>query len=525
MDSRSTIAPQNLQALLDAAASPKAAVQAGQQQYSTPTPWAEFFNQLLPDHYPAIAFDPQCAGGNLFTGFGYACERLGWDIDQRFTGERDRVRRLTGNCVKLWELLDELYPNLRFECQVANPPFGIQWKVPVSDNLKSTVCDSTLHTWRMIQARAPENGHGYFIANRATIERLGLHQEPRVYLYQTFPAGLFPKTTVEVGVIHWHNSPDRFRPSSSLVTGHSSLRLDYQTLDPKEHAAALRPVREHFAGFYYEDAILARSETIAAWTQLETILKEEARHQPTFNLWLDPSGCLRLHLSTRTQIKRKLSQDDLKRLLRVDECHPLTLTTEVETRKLLNELISCGFYTVEPAARQAIQEALASVASLATPIMPVTDFECVAYADEMESLLCVAPFPQLVTRHSSLLFTPGQRYAVTTATYTFVEQFNRNRVHFDEESGQTWTAPHSCSLSGQDRYIALIDDQGKEHRFMDRPKEEPGARFEVHPECMLWEIFAQPEVKTVAEAHPDAITRNRQHLLELQQRIDRHLGR
>jgi len=182
-DQRSTINSVNLQAVLDAAASAKAAILSGQQQYSTQVTWATFLGGLLPSQNPAVAFDPQCAGGNLLRyGLGWRPDRYGFEIDARYAETSDDVTRVIANCVKCWETLDDLFPDVRFDCQVANPPFGIRWKT------RAGPADSTLHTWAKITERAAPNGFGYFIANRSTLEAHRLHEHPWVYLYQTFPA-------------------------------------------------------------------------------------------------------------------------------------------------------------------------------------------------------------------------------------------------------------------------------------------------------------------------------------------------
>jgi len=210
-------------------------------------------------------------------------------------------------------------------------------------------------------------------------------------------------------------------------------------------------------------------------------------------------GKLATYLSTRSQVKFKLTRDHILQLERIKGSHPLALTTERETRKLLSQLIDCGFYTIEPKALKAIQEALAQVA-MAVPIMPITDFERVAYTDEEDHLLCVKAYGD---------FTPGRKYELRTASYSFTETFQRDKVHFDEHEQRTYTMKHECSLSGQDRYIAVVDDQGIERRFMDKPRK--GARNE-HCESLLWEIFQQPAVKTISEVHPEKVVANQKLL-------------
>jgi predicted Fe-S protein YdhL (DUF1289 family) len=209
----------------------------------------------------------------------------------------------------------------------------------------------------------------------------------------------------------------------------------------------------------------------------------------------------------------------------VDDCHPLTLTTEAETRKLLRSLVASGAYTIEPKAEAAIQAALAEVKTLAVPLMPVTDFERVAYTDELETLTVRQDFnPQLSTLNSQPplpVFTPGNSYPLRTATYTFKQRFCRTRIHFNDETSETTTVDHDCELTGQDRYVALVDDNGVEHRFMDRPRNVgTGAACQgcirEHPEALLWTIFEQPPVFTIADTRPDLVEANRQRLLSFE---------
>jgi hypothetical protein len=411
--------------------------------------------------------------------------------------------------------------------------------------------DSTLYTWRKITERAPEEGCGYFIGPRHLLERelptadlawpeasredapASLSRHPWVYLYQTFPAGFFPNTEIEIGVIHWHRSPNRFRlcvdgkfpfipldlPSSeALAKGalkDDRLVLHHATLDPAEHGGALEHIRCYYNA-QRQPSFQTPDRITDLWDDLDKILDEEQRKLPPFNIWLE-DGLLKIHLSTRFVIKRKLKPEDIVRLEKVDDCRPLTLTTEAETRRLLRELIGSGAYTISPEAQAAITAALAEVNTLAVPVMPVTDFELVAYTDEEETIRCVRASAD-ADEEGALRFTRGNDYHLRTATYTFKEKFTRGKVHFDEETQRTTTLNHRCELTGQDRFIALVDDAGVEHRFMDRPrmkKDYRGCWFE-HPESLLYQIFERPAVLTVAETRPELVAANRARLESFQ---------
>jgi hypothetical protein len=114
-------------------------------------------------------------------------------------------------------------------------------------------------------------------------------------------------------------------------------------------------------------------------------------------------------------------------------------------------------------------------------------------------------------------FTPGNSYPLRTATYTFKQRFSRTRIHFNQETSETTTVDHDCELTGQDRYVAAADDNGVEHRFMDHPRNVGAGiacqgRIREHPEALLWRIFEQPPVFTIADTRPDLVEANRQRL-------------
>lgn len=447
--SRSGLTPENLQEVIDAEQSPQWATMAGQQQYLSPDWLAEHCYQLIRKHnrssYMLNVLDPQCGLGGLLVGDPWV-DRYGIDIDNRIDKTRiPRAKILTGNCVKAFEVIDDVYPDLRFDMVNANPPFGKRWKLE-----DGKIADSTELTWKFVT----EHGcRGFFIANDVTLKRLGIDKDPRVFHYETH-SNVWKQCDVVIGIAFWEDDEAKASPNEQIGS---------------------------------------------VWSQLTTIMEEEAKHVPPFNVTLKQNGMLQMHLSTRTQVKRKLTREDVLRLTTVNDSHPLSLTIDKETRSLLRELIDCGFYTIEPKAKTAIESALADVATLACPIMPTTDFEKVAYADEEETLLCKSS--------GGLSFTPGKRYPIKTKSYNFTQSFKRAKVHFNEETGVTYTEQHSCVLSGQDRYIQVTDDSFVTHRFLAVP-DEKSVPHKEHDESTLWKIFQEPVVATVAERHPEKLKGN-----------------
>lgn len=444
---RSTIAPENLQEVLDAESSPEYALLKGQQQYTTPSWLADQCAARLPNRSPDTVLDPQCGDGALINLGSWSTNKFGIDIDKRVT--IPGVNLIICNSVKVGEVIDDLYPNLHWECVNANPPFGKKWRLP-----NESVVDSTQWTWKFATSRG---NFGYFIANHSTLEKLGISKHPWVYHYETHK-----------GSSIWKGVHD------SLVIGIAFWK------------------RPEFKRATYE------SEMCAAWSRIQEVLDQEKTARPAFNIYLDTAGFLRTYLSFRSETKLKLSRDQITRLHSINNTHPLTLTTEKETRDLMRQLISCGLYRIEPAAQRAIEDAIAQVNALACPLMPVTNFESVAYADEEEALECIK------TVGGDMQFTAGKSYSIRTGTYKFVQTFKRKRVHFSEEDKLTYTREHECTLSGQDRYISTIDDTGAVRQFMDRPDPKQG-QFD---ESLLWTIFKRPTVRTIAQTCSELVKQN-----------------
>jgi hypothetical protein len=495
-ETRSSIDPANLQEILDASsASPKQTALKGQAQYFTPPWFARQMTELLPNNYQcSITFDPQCGEGALLDAVaGYNSVQIGVDIDRRLLTSTDSQGiRLAANCVDVWRLLKEFFQEITFRCQVANPPFGLQWKVPGG----SGVSDSMNFTWAKMRQLGGTEGCGYMIANRATIERFKAHEVPTAYLYQTFPVGVFD-ASVEIGVLHFHGSHN----GGPEIVHHTSADQE-----------RVRRRCEEISVPDYDIGGSSVGEVLAAIKTIANLLAEEKRGEPPFNIYLDAYGYLKTQLSTRAKLERKLTVTDVERLAKINKSHPLTLTTERDTRLLMAELVSSGVYVVQPEARAAIEAALREVEQIACPIMPITDFERVAYADEMEALEAAntvqggdryADGGELKER--GLCLTRGKRYPTSTGTYQFINRYHRMRLHLNQKAGTTYASEHDMLLTGQDRFISIVDDRGHTHRFLDRP--DPGKPHD-HSDELLWQLFKKPEVLTVYEKCASDVKKN-----------------
>lgn len=494
-DARSGVANENLQELIDASASTGQALLAGQAQYSTPDWLAEGCASLLPASFYGNVIDPQGAAGNLVSAV-HASDYIVCELDNRFDkaipdpSARSHLR-ITGNCVRMAELMNELCPGgeneggVRFECIVANPPFGLRWKSADGP------IDSTEWTWNFITRHLAHRGAGLIIANIDTLTRLGITTHPWAYIVQTFPAGgVWDNVNVRIGIVHffngagvnggcihhtWDHVPNGNDMKRAFIGKHT-----FRNANPYSHGAP-------------EKMSLIRQAII-----------EERSGRSKFNISLGKDGILRTYLSVTSSIKMK--REDIQRLARINDCHPLSLVVEKETRDLLQQFITSGVYTIEPAAKQAILDAIIDVGSQACPITPVTDFELVAYADEEEALKCVAsPMGLGLVGQADIRLTVGKTYPIKTGTYTFKDLFTRKKLHYSIADDTTEVEDHECELTGQDRYIELYDDNNRRHRFMDRPVEND--KF-CHAEAILWQIFDRPKALTVAESFHETYQAN-----------------
>lgn len=448
--SRSSLEMENLQELIDAESSAASLTHGYAQQYITPEDFAYKCAKHLAVH-PRTVMDPQVGTGALLSYYDTYCIKFGVDIDMRLPTNcaSDGPHVIPANCVKVWDIIEDLYPHLRFDCINSNPPFGRRWK-----RCEETI-DSTKATWEWVTSHGR---CGYFIANYDTVVKLGILRHPFVtdhWIHKASTLWIGVRDDLQIIVVFWRNT---------------SIRIT----EP--------------------------SELLSCWRAIRSVAEEERVKRPPFNIYLSATGMLRTYLSTRFQLKRKLAPSEIVRLASVDNAHPLSLCVEVHTRRLLEDLATAGVYTIQPEARKAIDEALVETDKCAIPILPCTSFETVAYADHLDQLECTNS-----VQEADLKFTAGRKYNISTGAYKFSQKLERTKVHFDENSRTTYTLTHECVLSGQDRFIAVTDDNGRTRRFMDRP--DPANKMDLD-ERRLWDIFTKPVVRTVADTSKQQIAQN-----------------
>lgn len=229
--------------------------------------------------------------------------------------------------------------------------------------------------------------------------------------------------------------------------------------------------------------------------------QESGRRVPEFNVWIrDDStmdarnGSLGVFFPVRDRITLNIPMTDLDGWASLDGRTPQSLTVERPNRVRLQNLLVSGV-KIQDEARQAITEAITEAERVSTPIMPVTDFERVAYLDEEDSITCVNSWGP---------FREGEKYPVSFRSYTFRQNFNRRKPHYNEATGEMETIEHECTLSGQDRKVVVGD-----YEFMSNPDE--NNEYQLN-ESRLWEIFSRPPVITVADRYPERVAEIRRNL-------------
>jgi len=218
------------------------------------------------------------------------------------------------------------------------------------------------------------------------------------------------------------------------------------------------------------------------------------RYAVKSNLTIRANGTIKIRLPKNKQVN--IFDPEVSALMDLQNCHPFVMAAERQGRERLQRALNVKNYTINAEAERIIEEAIEEGASMATPIMPVTDFELSAYCDEFKTLVCKE------SRHG---FEVGKRYRLSSYEYGYVDSFKRNKTHFGEK---IYAKVHDCTLTGKDRAIRVHSARNY-HDFLHRPQSNHPLH---HPEAELWDVFERPAIRTVAERYPKRIEQNRKVL-------------
>jgi len=212
---------------------------------------------------------------------------------------------------------------------------------------------------------------------------------------------------------------------------------------------------------------------------------------------------LRFRSKARTSL---LVGEDFRQLqMRCHNSTPAALAIEKSLRTMMQSALQWPI-VMTPRARSTIEKAVVEAERLVAPIMPPTDFELVAYADERDALKALPnPIQATTIKGYTPKITGRRSYKIDTGVYNFMEKFTRTKLQVDEVTKQSKTVTHNIERTGEDRMLRLVDDNKKVVRFCDRPKHVGNGVAED----MLWHIFERPHVQTVKEMYPDRYSRNK----------------
>lgn len=221
------------------------------------------------------------------------------------------------------------------------------------------------------------------------------------------------------------------------------------------------------------------------------------------DVYLDKTrGILKFRDKARTRL---LVGDAFKEMN--SRCHdstPPALAIEKSLRSIMQSSLQWPI-VMDPEARASIEKAVAEAEKLVAPIMPPTDFELVAYADERDALKALPkPVACSTIKGYRPVITASRSYKIDTGVYNFMEKFTRTKLEIDEVTQMSKTVTHHIERTGEDRMLRLLDDNKRVIRFCDRPK----AVANGVGEDMLWQVFERPHVQTVKEMYPERYAKN-----------------
>jgi len=183
---------------------------------------------------------------------------------------------------------------------------------------------------------------------------------------------------------------------------------------------------------------------------------------------------------------------------------PITLVTSLTDYRRLAKLFNHAKCLMSEEARDAIERALEAGKTVARPITKPTDFELLAYVEEVRELKCIKDVNMPSTRgdngigFAGLELTAGKKYEFKSKKIQFAEPFTKPKFTYDESTNTIGTREHQMSFKGHDYALEFVDDRGWTMRFRDHPT--------IHTdidERKIWDYFERPDIPTLASDHRD----------------------
>lgn len=428
-------------------------------EYQLSADVANFLHGLLKYKKPKSVLDPQSGECKLAKAFtSWETKKFGIDVAAKYRYDPD-VRIVSATTIQAFENLKEMEPEftrrtkmpVHFDVMVAYPPAKTTWVVRDVYIGQTAPAKQVKERAALVTLKLGLHycNSGYVVVDSKEIDELGLDKIPGVY--QRTP---IPHVNNELEALY-------FERPNPVDTKSNNYRL---------------------ADFWYT---------------LEDVCS--AGPVPQYQITAKSSGSLNVKIHPKEQYLQNYSALDELTINNLRNQYPDTMAIDkIDRDKLADaiKLIDAGKFTIEPQARELIETAIAEAVQLATPGMPPTDFEKIAYVEHGTMLKC----------HTTALgFTAGKEYEVSEKVFQFEFDFTRNKVHYSSKDEETYMKEHDCRLVGQDRMLIVQNDNFQSHRFMDRPPK--GATYD-HQEMELWDYFEQPKILDIAQRDPDKYKHN-----------------
>ncbi len=188
---------------------------------------------------------------------------------------------------------------------------------------------------------------------------------------------------------------------------------------------------------------------------------------------------------------------------------PISLVVSLSDYKRLTKLFNHKKCLMSEEAREAIELALEAGKKVARPITKPTDFELMAYVEEVRTLKCIkdVDIPEeeelpaeeqgkTIPRQkfAGLKLTAGKEYEFNSKKIGYIEPFTKPKFTMDETTGEVSTRMHQMSFEGSDYALEFTDDREWKMRFRDHVT----LQNEID-EGKIWEYFEKPVIPTQAD--------------------------
>lgn len=214
------------------------------------------------------------------------------------------------------------------------------------------------------------------------------------------------------------------------------------------------------------------------------------------DVWLTTGG--NLATSTKfipdggTEQERTLYGKLKNTLNRVAGHTPMQLATMKDDYRRLQYIYHEPAVIMSDDTKLAIKEALVEGAKVPPPLTQPTEYELVAYIDDVKTLTAKADVD-----NEYMHIGKGRKYRFWHDELDYIERFHRTY-----QDGEI----HDCELRGKDSAYKFNDDTGTEVTF--RQHFSKKAYDHEVDEIKLWEYFEKPEVKTIREKEPAQFQKN-----------------